>query len=87
MATGSFTSPNYYSSQNQLLRPSRKEEWGSLKKLTHFYSPLVHWANHVPTRGISAHVDIEGDEMAYSLAKEARTLEPLTSSTTIFDVK
>ncbi|GFU40736.1 RNase H domain-containing protein [Trichonephila clavipes] len=32
-----------------------------------------------------AHVDIEGNEMADSLANEARTLEPLTSSTTIVD--
>ncbi|GFV07261.1 hypothetical protein TNCV_1312591 [Trichonephila clavipes] len=34
-----------------LLRPSRKEKWGSSKKSIHFYSPLVHWANHVPSSG------------------------------------
>ncbi|GFS74679.1 hypothetical protein TNCV_3978131 [Trichonephila clavipes] len=32
-----------------------------------------------------AHVDIEGNDMADSLANEALTLEPITSSTTIFD--
>ncbi|GFT55053.1 RNase H domain-containing protein [Trichonephila clavipes] len=34
---------------------------------------------------IPAHVDIEGEEIVDFLANEARTLEPLTSSTTVFD--
>ncbi|GFV94294.1 hypothetical protein TNCV_2267481 [Trichonephila clavipes] len=34
---------------------------------------------------IPAPVDIEGNEMADSLANQARTLESLTSSTTVFD--
>ncbi|GFS76533.1 RNase H domain-containing protein [Trichonephila clavipes] len=36
---------------------------------------------------IPAHVDVEGIEMADFLASEARTLEPLTSSTMVFDAK
>ncbi|GFY17937.1 RNase H domain-containing protein [Trichonephila clavipes] len=34
---------------------------------------------------IPAHVDIEGNDMADSLANEARTLEPVTSATKVFD--
>ncbi|GFS89205.1 hypothetical protein TNCV_1259411 [Trichonephila clavipes] len=34
---------------------------------------------------IPAHIDIEGNEMADSLANETRPLEPLTLSTTVFD--
>ncbi|GFT39261.1 RNase H domain-containing protein [Trichonephila clavipes] len=34
---------------------------------------------------IPAHLDIEGNEMADSFANEARTIEPVTSSTTVFD--
>ncbi|GFX35160.1 RNase H domain-containing protein [Trichonephila clavipes] len=34
---------------------------------------------------IPAHVDIEKNEMVNSLANEARILEPVTSSTTVFD--
>ncbi|GFT81832.1 RNase H domain-containing protein [Trichonephila clavipes] len=34
---------------------------------------------------IPAHVDIEGNEMADSLANEPRTLEPVTSSVMVFD--
>ncbi|GFT81145.1 RNase H domain-containing protein [Trichonephila clavipes] len=36
---------------------------------------------------IPAQVDIEGNEMADSIANEVRTLKPLTSSTTVFDAK
>ncbi|GFV27801.1 hypothetical protein TNCV_1945481 [Trichonephila clavipes] len=67
-----------------LLSPSKKEKRGSPKKLTHFYSPLVHWANHVLSSGSLLMLTSKGTRWR-RFANEAKTLEPLTSSTTIFD--
>ncbi|GFW34751.1 hypothetical protein TNCV_953791 [Trichonephila clavipes] len=81
----SLTASLCYRIVDLLLRPTRKEKWGSPKKAIHFYSPLVHWANHVPFSGSLPMLTSKGTRWPILLPMK-NTLEPLTSSTTVFDV-
>ena len=68
-----------------LSRPFREEKQDSSKKLSFFCSPLRQLGKSCFLQWIQAHVDIE-NELGESLAKEARTIEPVPLSTTVFDV-
>ncbi|GFU39110.1 hypothetical protein TNCV_1850061 [Trichonephila clavipes] len=67
---------------DRLLRPSRKKKWGSPKKSIHFYSPLVHWANHVPSSGSRPMLTSKGTRWPIPMPTKSE-LQP-TSSTTVY---
>ncbi|GFT43908.1 RNase H domain-containing protein [Trichonephila clavipes] len=70
---------------NLLFRPSRNDKRELTEEINSLLVSIGASGKSCTLQWIPAHVDIEENTMVDSLANEARTLDPLTSSTTVFD--